>query len=191
MASHSLASCAGLLPVRGVNRPAVYGFPELHQDRASVPQDGGARVFGGVEAGDVATDEPGGGAEGRSGRRREVAPPSTDAYDNVRLPGQGVGRGSPGRADGPNGLGVVVGERTLARLRLRHGDAGRLCEGAERVGGLRVDHTSAGHQERTAGPAQNVLARASAAGSGTGRSTCQVRGANSSSGQSKASIWTS
>ena len=46
------------------------------------------------------------------------------------------------------------------------------------ISGLRADRSTA-------------TARASAAGSGTGRGMCQTRLANSSSGQSNASAWTS
>ena len=53
-------------------------------------------------------------------------------------------------------------------------------------------HAAAGHEQRSLGAERSrPTARASAAGSGTGRATCQTRLANSSSGQSWASACTS
>jgi hypothetical protein len=86
---------------------------------------------------------------------------------------------------------VVEGQRTLACLGLRDRDAGGGGERVEGLGGVRVDDPPAGDDERPAGRADASTARASAAASGSGRPTCQVRSANSSTGQSKASACTS
>ena len=149
-------------------------------------------MLAGVEVGDVDVDEPHaalleGGARGGG----EVAPPGADPDHHVGGTGQVVGCGGAGRTDRPHLLRVTVRQRPLARLSLPDRDPGGVAQGQQGVLGAGVVHAAAGDDHRPPGRSDDV-GRALDPGRLRGRSAmCQVRSANSSTGQSWASACTS
>ena len=149
VASHSRASAVARSVWSLGRRPAGQRVGELLEPAAGVALSDHGRQLVGVDRGDVEVDEAHAGVgEDGLGGGGEVAVAGADADDDVRLGGQGVGGRGAGGADGADGLRVVEGQRALAGLGLRDRDAGGLDEGAQRVGGVGVDHAAAGDQQR-------------------------------------------
>ena len=125
--------------------------------------------------------------------RGEIAVAGADPDDHVGLGGQRVGGGGAGRPDRADRLRMVVAQRALAGL--ASADTGMpVCshERRQRLGGAGVDDAAAGDDQRAAAPTGSPRRRGrSPSARAAGRATCQVRSANSDSGQSCASAWTS
>ena len=123
-----------LLAVTTGHRPAGEQLRETLERRARVADERSAVVLDGIEVGDVDVDEPHlRVAECRLRRGREVGPASADAEDEVGLGGEAVGCERSGHPDRAERGGMVIRQRSLARLGLPHRNPRLFAESAQRV----------------------------------------------------------
>ena len=78
----------------------------------------------------------------------EIGPARTDADHHVGATREPVRGQCPGRPDRPQVRWMVIGQRSLAGLRLPYRNPGQVDELPQRIGGLRIDHATAGHDHR-------------------------------------------
>ncbi len=122
---------------------------QLVERRARVAHQRQRGVLARIDLGDVDRDEPDPLVLERGLRGgREVAQPRADDDHEVGVAREEIGRTGAGRADAAERQWMRIGQRSLARLRLADGDAGRVDESAQRVGGVAVEHAAAGDDER-------------------------------------------
>jgi hypothetical protein len=101
----------GAVGVIGVGAPVGERGAQRLEGGAGVADERERRVLVRVDGGDVEVDEADVvGGENRPRGGGEVAVAGADADDDVGLAGERVGRGRAGRADGADGLRVVVGQ---------------------------------------------------------------------------------
>ena len=106
-------------------------------------------MFVGVEFRDIYVDKAHRWILKRSLRSAgEVGVARTDAQDQVRLSRHDVRAGRARHSHGAELLGMVVRQRTFTCLRLAYRNSRRLCKVRESFPSLRIENTSAGHNQR-------------------------------------------
>jgi hypothetical protein len=141
-----------LLPITCLHLVVRQSFREGFYCYTRVADEREPRVFGGVEVRDVDVHEPDIRVlkcRLRGGREIRVA--GADADHEVRFLCGAVGAARSRDPYSAQTRRVVVGQRSLARLRLGDGDTGALHELPQGVGSLGVDHAAPGDYQRAAG----------------------------------------
>ena len=145
-----LSRAASARYASSTDQPSSADGQPLERD-PRVGDDPDPGVLGGVEVGDVDVHEAHAGSRNAvfdavvKSLQRVPTPITRSAAAAIRLAAN-----VPVAPIAPRHERVVVGERALARLRLAHGNAGRVAERAQRVGRLRVDDAAARDDQRPA-----------------------------------------
>src|SRR5690606_4911776 len=122
----------------------VRKFPiQFLQNGLGIPYQGNGSLFEGVEFGDIDVYEPEIGVlEARFGNGGKITVPGTDSDDQIGFPGHLNGPWGSRHPNGPQVLGMIVGQGPLSSKGLGNRDSGPTDKFTQDFTGLGIDGPS-------------------------------------------------